>query len=121
MDFASCLKVSVSASQVACAPIAQGSTWNWQSALHQSLREELQAIVERLHEAGVVHGDLNVNNIKVTPDNRVYILDFEKAVLPSTSPVYAAETRHEQMWLDYIVSTKVGKHMVSFLVAFQNS
>ena len=90
---------------------AQGSTWNWQSPLHQSLRGELQAVVARLHEAGVVHGDLNVHNIKVTPDNRVYILDFEKAVLPSTSPEYAAEMTHEQTWLDYIVSTKVGKHM----------
>lgn len=92
--------------------IAQGSTWNWQSPLHQSLKGELQAIVERLREAGVVHGDLNVHSIKVTPANRVYILDFEKAVLPSTSPQYAAEMRHEQTWLDYVVSTKVGKHMV---------
>ena len=92
--------------------IAQGSSWDWQSLLHQSLRGELQAVVERLHDAGVVHGDLNVHNIKVTPDNRVYILDFEKAVLPSKSPEYAAEMRHEQAWLDYVVSTKVGKHVV---------
>lgn len=90
---------------------SQGSAWNWQSPLHQSLRGQLQAIVQRLHEAGVVHGDLNVHNIKVTSDNRVYILDFEKAVLPSTSPEYAAEMRHEQTWLDCVVSTKVGKHI----------
>ena len=94
--------------------VAQGSTWNWQSPSHQALKGELQAIVERLHEAGVVHGDLNVHNIKVTPDNRVYILDFEKAVLPSTSSDYTAEMHHEQTWLDYIVSTKVRKHMVCF-------
>lgn len=63
----------------------------------------------------MVHGDLNVHDVKVTPDNRVYILDFEKAVLPSKSPEYAAEMRHElmtQAWLDYVLSTKVGKHVV---------
>lgn len=89
--------------------IAQGSAWNWRSPLHQSLKGELQAVVERLHEAGVVHGDLNMHNIKVTSDNKVYVPDFEKAALPTTSPEFAAELRHELTRLDYVVSTKVGK------------
>ena len=30
--------------------IAQGFSWDWQSPLHQSLRGELQAVVERVHD-----------------------------------------------------------------------
>ena len=71
--------------------IAQGSAWNWQSPLHQSLRGKLQVIVERLHEASMLHGDLNVHNIKFTSDKRVNILDFETTVLRSTSPENAVE------------------------------
>lgn len=44
---------------------------------------QLQAVVAEIHAAGVVHGDLELQNIKVTPNKTVYILDFEKASLAS--------------------------------------
>ncbi|MEJ8568519.1 3-deoxy-D-manno-octulosonic acid kinase [Elongatibacter sediminis] len=37
--------------------------------------------IRRMHEAGVVHADLNARNILVAGDSRVYLLDFDRAVL----------------------------------------
>ena len=65
---------------------------------------QLQAIVDEMHAAGVVYGDLEEGNIKVTPNNTAYILDFDKASLGSSWPQYTDEHEHEQACLAYMVS-----------------
>lgn len=65
---------------------------------------QLQAVVREIHAVGIVHGDLESRNIKVTPDNTVYILDFEKASLESASFQHTDELHHEQARLSYIAS-----------------
>ena len=80
---------------------------------------QLQAVVGEIHAAGVVHGDLESQNIKVTPNKTVYILDFEKASLASSSSQYQDELRYEQARLDYlstVVSSKVSRISISCLV-----
>jgi tRNA A-37 threonylcarbamoyl transferase component Bud32 len=82
----------------------QGCAWDWQSPMHCMLIGQLQAVVGEIHAAGVVHGDLEPQNIKVTPNNTVYILDFEKASLPSPSSQYTDELHYEQSRSAYITS-----------------
>ena len=80
---------------------------------------QLQAVVGEIHAAGVVHGDLESQNIKVTPNKTVYILDFEKASLASPSSQYTDELRHEQARLDYlstVVSEKVSRTPILCIV-----
>ena len=90
----------------------QGSAWDWQSPAHCMLIGQLQAVVDEIHAAGIVHGDLESRNIKVTPNNTVYILDFEKGSLSLQSSQYTHELHCEQAHLAYItsvVSKKVSK------------
>ena len=83
----------------------QGSAWDWQSPAHCMLVGQLQAVVAEIHAAGVVHGDLELQNIKVAPNKTVYILDFEKASLASPASQYADQLHHEQARLDYLSNT----------------
>jgi len=78
----------------------QGCAWDWQSPMHCMLIGQLLAVVGQIHAAGVVHGDLEPQNIKVTPN----ILDFEKASLPSPSSQYTDELHYEQSRSAYITS-----------------
>ena len=90
----------------------QGHAWDWQSSAHCMLVGQLQAVVGEIHAAGVVHGDLESQNIKVIPSNAVCILDFEKANLASPSPQYTDKRCHEQARLDHlslVVSKKVSR------------
>ena len=73
----------------------QGCTWDFK--VHHALVDQLQAAVDRIHAAGVVHNALDPCNIRVTPDDNVIVLDFKKASLKSPSSLhYAEELQHEQ-------------------------
>lgn len=37
------------------------------------------ACLRRFHDQGVVHADLNARNILISGDNRVYLIDFDRA------------------------------------------
>ena len=92
--------------------VLQGSAWDWQSPAHCMLIGQLQAVVDEMRAAGVVHIDLESHNIKVTPNNRVCILDFEKGSLSSQSSQYAEDLDCEQAHLAYlteVVSQEVSK------------
>lgn len=41
--------------------------------------EQTTILVDRMHDLGVVHGDLNAINIGVSADNTIYFFDFDKA------------------------------------------
>jgi 3-deoxy-D-manno-octulosonic acid kinase len=41
--------------------------------------EALGEVVHRLHETGIFHGDLQVENVLVTPDGALYLIDFDKS------------------------------------------
>lgn len=96
--------------------LLQGSAWDRQSSAHCMLVGQLQAVVGEIHAAGVVHGDLESRNIKVTPNKTVYILDFERASLASPSSQYRDELRYEQARLDYL--STVGSNKVSRISTF---
>ena len=43
--------------------------------------EEVGRVVRRFHDAGVYHADLNIRNMLVRADGRVFLLDFDKGRL----------------------------------------
>lgn len=97
----------------------QGSAWDWQSPADCKLVGQLQAVVGEIHAAGVVHVDLESQNIKVTSNKEVYVLDFEKASVASMSPQYTEELCHEQARLDYlstVVSERVSRLSIFCIV-----
>jgi 3-deoxy-D-manno-octulosonic acid kinase len=44
-----------------------------------SLWRAVGSTIRLFHDQGVVHADLNARNILVTPENRVYLIDFDRA------------------------------------------
>lgn len=43
----------------------------------------LGACIRRFHDAGLSHSDLNANNILLTADGRIHLIDFDKACFKS--------------------------------------
>lgn len=43
--------------------------------------EICQRVLQRLHNLGVLHGDVNRHNFIITPDHETVLTDFEKAVI----------------------------------------
>lgn len=41
--------------------------------------QSVAVAIKHMHEAGVWHADLNVFNILVTPEQQIYLIDFDKA------------------------------------------
>lgn len=54
-----------------------------------------------MHSYGVKHGDLHRENILVTPNNRVMLLDFEGATFPVPPQSLAAELHAWQGMTSY--------------------
>lgn len=42
--------------------------------------------IRAMHEAGIYHADLNVHNILLDPDDRVWLIDFDRAIRGVVSP-----------------------------------
>ncbi len=70
---------------------AQGTAWSWGLPLHRALDSQLQAAINSIHALGVRHADLHEDNILVTRDHRVLILDFASAELDPSQESLAAE------------------------------
>jgi serine/threonine protein kinase len=49
------------------------------------LRNKISEALEAVHEKGIIHRDLKPANIKITPDDRVKVLDFGLAKMPDAS------------------------------------
>lgn len=43
------------------------------------LFDELRSLVSRLHDIGIVHGDLSFGNIMLDANRKLYLIDFERA------------------------------------------
>ena len=69
----------------------QGRAWDSYAPSYKALSQKLESAVDEIHAAGVVHGDLYASNILVTPDSRVLVLDFAKAVANPTDELQKAE------------------------------
>ena len=41
-----------------------------------SLFIDLSKVIGRIHQAGIIHKDLNLNNIIISPDDKIYLIDF---------------------------------------------
>ncbi len=78
----------------------QGVAWDWHEAAHRALDSEVLSALHRIHELGVLHGDLHAGNILVTPENKVFVLDFEGANLEEPAAQLSAEQGHLAMLLD---------------------
>ena len=73
----------------------QGEPWDWNQRSHQALDRDLRKALGRIHEAGVLHGDLHKGNILVTyEDRRIFILDFEASEMEATPEDMAEEMRN---------------------------
>ncbi len=58
---------------------------------------DVDALIDRFAEAGLHHPDLNATNLLVTPDHRLWLIDFDRAVLGDgpvdPAPMHARLTR----------------------------
>ena len=54
--------------------------------------------LQSVHQLGIRHGGVHARNIIVTPDNAVFLLDFDKSELDAPAWTLAAEERDMQ-WL----------------------
>ena len=54
------------------------------NAKDQEIWRKVKSTVERFHEAGLNHVDLNVRNILVTVERKIYLIDFDKCNLQAT-------------------------------------
>lgn len=49
-----------------------------ETPLPQELWREIGAVIRRMHDLHVFHSDLNCRNILLTPDEKVWLIDFDK-------------------------------------------
>jgi hypothetical protein len=69
--------------------------WRWDELEGPAV--QLLDVLERVHEAGIFHGDLKPGNVRLRPDGRIVVLDFGIAAgraLPSRGPDPLAGTLH---------------------------
>lgn len=85
----------------------QGQEWNWFLKRHRELDAELLSVLAAIHAKGVRHGDIHKGNMIVTADNRVVILDFDKAELDAPAAELAAEYEYVSNVLAMPVRTAV--------------
>jgi 3-deoxy-D-manno-octulosonic acid kinase len=55
------------------------STWLSNSMAHSTPWESIGKTIMNFHHAGVYHADLNANNILIDNEQKVYLIDFDKA------------------------------------------
>ena len=82
----------------------QGTAWDWSSKLHKAVIHKLLEALDRIHEAGVLHGDLHKRNILVTPSRKVFILDFDGCRLHASEKRRKAESAQMAEHLQHMVS-----------------
>jgi len=69
--------------------LRQGQRWDWRSPAHFQLGPRLLEALRRIHELGIRHGDLHPGNILVTPDDAVFVLDFDGCEM--SAPAWALD------------------------------
>lgn len=77
----------------------QGNPWDWHSAAHRALDDEVLSALDEIHKLGVLHGDLHEGNILVTPECKVVVLDFNGAHLEAPANELTAEQDHVALLL----------------------
>ncbi|MCW3131948.1 MAG: Kae1-associated kinase Bud32 [Candidatus Methanospirare jalkutatii] len=45
-------------------------------AINEELSEKIGEMMAKLHNAGIIHGDLTTSNVIIGDDNRIYLIDF---------------------------------------------
>jgi predicted Ser/Thr protein kinase len=52
----------------------------WKSSLDKkNILKELEKKIQKMNEAGIIHKDLHSGNILITKDNKIYLIDFDRA------------------------------------------
>ncbi|KAK9916980.1 hypothetical protein WJX75_009469 [Coccomyxa subellipsoidea] len=77
----------------------EGNPWDWHSAAHRALDDEVLSALDEIHKLGVLHGDLHEGNILVTPECKVVVLDFNGAHLEAPANELTAEQDHVALLL----------------------
>ena len=57
-----------------------------QELMTQDLWKAIGECLSRFHQHGIIHQDLNVENIQINPNGRVFFLDFDKTKFSKSSP-----------------------------------
>lgn len=68
--------------------------------IDSSSREDFIAVLDGIHEAGVIHRDIRPPNLLVNQDGRVFVIDFDKAKLCDNESKFASECRDLRCLLD---------------------
>ncbi len=77
----------------------QGTTWDWHSAAHRALDDEVLSALDEIHKLGVLHGDLHEGNILITTECKVVVLDFDGARMEAPAAELIAEQDHVALLL----------------------
>lgn len=70
----------------------------------QSLWRDTGACIRRFHDFGVIHADLNARNILIDSQDRVFLIDFDRArICPGAAAAYARNLQRlrrsfEKLW-----------------------
>ena len=91
--------------------LRQGQHWDWRSPAHFKLGPRLLEALRRVHELGIRHGDLHPGNILVTPDDAVFVLDFDGC--ETSAPAWALD-QEQRFFVDFFVD-----HDVSLILHLQ--
>ena len=79
--------------------LVQGSKWDWNSRAHLALSSQLLDALAKVHNLGVLHGDLHAGNILVAPGGKIFILDFNGSQM-QVAPEWLSE--EQNTWAGFL-------------------
>jgi len=88
---AACLIISTADAQASV--LAQGRPWDWLSPARRALAPCMLAVLQRVHDHGILHGDLHEGNILMVARDSVFLLDLGACDLEPNDWDLAAERR----------------------------
>ena len=59
--------------------------WYTGAPIPQNIKNKVKNVVAKMHNKGVIHGDLHKNNILIGNNGKAYLIDFGKSLVTNKS------------------------------------